>query len=70
MFLKIINSALFFALLCMSGASTFAHTATIENSGEHKYKAVRLTPEIYSNANSNLSDILIKDESGENVPFL
>ena len=60
---------LFFALLCTSGANAFAHTATIENDGEHKYKAVRLTPEIYNNANSNLSDILIKDESGENVPY-
>lgn len=46
-----------------------AHTAMIEISGENKYKAVRLIPEIYNAANSDLSDILTKDSQGENVPY-
>ena len=50
-------------------ANAFTHTAIIENGGENKYKAVRLTPEIYNAANSSLSDILITDEHGENVPY-
>jgi len=63
---KIISIAFILPLLY---ANAFAHTATIENAGENQYKSVRLTPEIYNFANSNLSDILIKDESGENVPY-
>ncbi len=49
--------------------SVFAHTASIQINGHNKYKAVRLTPEIYNNANSDLSDILIKDSKGETVPY-
>lgn len=49
--------------------SVFAHTATIENSGDSKYKSIRLTPEIYNNANSDLSDILVKNSLGEIVPY-
>lgn len=49
--------------------TAFAHTAVIEISGENQYKAVRLTPEIYNNANGNLSDLLIKDSKGETVPY-
>jgi len=45
------------------------HTATIEISGENRYKALRLTPEIYNAANSDLSDLLIKDGAGEIVPY-
>jgi len=45
------------------------HTAVLIISGENQYKAVRLTPIIYEKANSNLSDILIKNSEGENVPF-
>ena len=56
-------------LLTLFCANAFTNTATIEVGGENKYKAVRLTPEIYNAANSDLSDILIKDENGENVPY-
>ena len=55
---------------CAANASTsFAHTAAIETGGENQYKAVRLTPQIYNASNSDLSDLLIKDGNGENVPY-
>jgi len=60
-----ISSILFILLF----ATAFTHTATIENSGENRYKAIRLTPEVYNNANRNLSDLRITDASGEYVPF-
>ena len=55
--------------LIMLLTTAFANTATIENSGENRYKAIRLTPEIYNNANSDLSDLRIIDENGMYVPF-
>ena len=45
------------------------HSAVIETSGVNQYKAVRLTPDIYNAANSDLSDLLVKDGDGENVPY-
>ena len=47
----------------------FAHTTTIEIGGENRYKSVRLTPQIYNVSNSDLSDLLIKNSKGENVPY-
>jgi hypothetical protein len=47
----------------------FSHDAVINIEGENIYKAVRITPEIYNAAHRNLSDLLIKDENGENVPY-
>ncbi|WP_313577497.1 hypothetical protein [Lacrimispora sp.] len=65
--LKRIISTIFF--LCFFSTTAFAHTGEIQITGENKYKAIRLTPEIYNNSNSDLSDILIKDNNGENVPY-
>lgn len=62
-----ISLAVLFVLVLSTSA--FANTGTIENNGDNKYKSVRLTPEIYNNANADLSDILIKDKNGENVPY-
>lgn len=56
-------------IVCMLYTEVFAHTADISNSGENKYKLVRLTPQIYNLANSDLSDIRLKDEKGNNVPY-
>lgn len=56
-------------LLCFFSTTAFAHTGAVQISGENKYKAIRLTPEIYNNSNSDLSDILIKDSKGETVPY-
>ena len=52
-----------------SSNASYAHTASIEISGENPYKALRLTPQIYHASNSDLSDLLIKDSKGENVPY-
>jgi hypothetical protein len=49
--------------------TAFVNNATIENSGTNRYKAVRLTPEIYNNANSDLSDLRIIDSNVEFVPY-
>jgi hypothetical protein len=57
------------ALLSVCADAAFAHTAAIEVGGGNRYKAIRLTPPIYNAANSDLSDILIKNAAGENVPY-
>jgi hypothetical protein len=56
-------------LLITAAVNAFAHTATVENGGENRYKAIRLTPEIYNNANVTLSDLRITDGSHEEVPY-
>jgi len=43
--------------------------ASIILGGENRYKALRLTPQIYNIANSDLSDLRIIDGSGEYVPY-
>ena len=63
------NNVLPLVLLAFSAAFAFADSARISISGENRYKSVRLTPQIYNAANSNLSDLLIKDAGGENVPY-
>ncbi len=55
--------------LIMFNTTVFCHTGIIDNSGANKYKAIRLSPEIYNYANKDLSDILIKDDNGENVSY-
>jgi len=65
MFLRKI-SILSLIVICVTG---FTHMATMENRGENRYKSIRLTPEIYNNANSDLSDLRILDGYGEYVPF-
>jgi len=47
----------------------FSHDAVINIEGENIYKAVRIMPAVYNAAHRNLSDLLIKDENGENVPY-
>jgi hypothetical protein len=47
----------------------FSHNADIEIEGENVYKTVRLMPLVYNAAHRSLSDLLIRDNSGENVPF-
>ncbi|MDR2599782.1 MAG: hypothetical protein LBC73_05845 [Oscillospiraceae bacterium] len=66
MFRKIVS--ILFVLTLLS-TTAFANTAIIENSGDNRYKSIRLTPEIYNNANSDLSDLRILDANGEYIPF-
>lgn len=56
-------------LLSFFATTVLAHQAAIEISGENDYKAIRLTPPIYNAANSDLSDLWLKDSQGENVPY-
>jgi len=60
------KTVLFIFLMC---TTAFANTAEIQNSGENRYKAIRLSPEIYNNANSDLSDLRIENANGENIPY-
>ena len=45
------------------------HSAAIEPGGVNPYKAARLTPAVYNAANRDLSDLLIRDGNGDNVPY-
>ncbi|MDR0322182.1 MAG: hypothetical protein LBI28_11815 [Treponema sp.] len=47
----------------------FAHDADIEITGENRYKSLRLTVPVYNASHSRLIDLLIKDSSGEAVPY-
>ena len=71
MFRKAASILFVSVLLCTNvfAAGILVNTATIGNNGENRYKAVRLTPEIYNNANSNLFNLRIKDNAGEYVPY-
>ena len=60
------------AALCLCAVMPVsAHTAAIEMdaAGTSTYKTVRLTPEIYNHANSDLSDLRVLDGQGEAVPY-
>ena len=50
-------------------APMFAHDAYIEIEGENSYKSARLIPQVYNAAHRNLSDLLIRNENGEKVPY-
>jgi hypothetical protein len=50
-------------------ALDYSYNVVIENKGDHKYKAVRLTPEIYSRIRTNMADLIIYDKNGEVVPY-
>ncbi|MDR2712588.1 MAG: hypothetical protein LBB91_05680 [Clostridiales bacterium] len=67
---KIIISLL--CLLFVAGCSAPIETinsAEIAISGGNRYKALRLTPEIYNAADRDLADLLLKDSRGEVVPY-
>jgi hypothetical protein len=74
---KVLSAALAFLTLYAGASSSLpaappyaeSGEAVIENQGEHQYKSVKLTPEIYNRSASDLSDLRIKDANGENVPY-
>ena len=66
---KIVSVTFMLLLIGFSSVIALANTAEIEIDGENQYKSIRLTPQIYNKSNYDLSDILIKDDSGENVPY-
>jgi hypothetical protein len=65
-----IKKLLCFVIICFTlQLPVFAHEATIPGSGDHKYKAVMLTPEICAAANPSLSDLLITGSNGQALPY-
>lgn len=50
-------------------ALDFSHSARIQNSGNKKYKAVRLSPVIYNNINENMADLVLYNKNNEPVPY-
>ncbi|MCL1913001.1 MAG: hypothetical protein FWG10_03740 [Eubacteriaceae bacterium] len=66
---KTISKLAMLLALAIAATPAFAHTASIQMAGNSRYKALRLTPEIYNNANSDLSDLLVVDSSGQNAPY-
>ena len=72
---KLISISILLIVLLLGGyfsdvtAWAEEYCATIEITGGHRYKALRLEPYIYNLANTDLSDLRIKDSHGENVPF-
>jgi hypothetical protein len=56
-------------ILTLSAMSLFAHDADIVIKGENRYKSLRLTPQVYNASHNRLIDILIRDSSGEIVPY-
>ncbi|WP_312649340.1 hypothetical protein [Aminipila sp.] len=66
---KIVLFTLMLGMIIQSTVVANAGTATIENKGEHSYKSVRLLPTIYHSANTDLSDLRIKNDKGEEVPY-
>ena len=56
-------------VLALVFTTAFANRATIDDRGVNRYKSLRLTPEIYNHANSDLSDVRIVDAKGETVPY-
>lgn len=68
---RIIASVVIFLTLSSSCvyAVDFSYSASIENFGSKKYKAVKLTPEIYNNTTENLADLEIFDNNKEPIPY-
>jgi hypothetical protein len=58
-----------FVALAVSSAAVYANTAPIEITGDARYNAVQLTPEVYNAANPSLSDLHIVNSKGEAVPY-
>lgn len=58
-------------IFALSILTTLAHayTAVVENCGTSTYKSVRITPEIYNNANEDLSDLVLKDSQENRVSY-
>lgn len=61
--------SLVLALILALSPLALAHTAPIATNGMGGYAAVRLTPQVYNNANGDLSDLLIQDAKGAAVPY-
>jgi hypothetical protein len=50
-------------------ALDFSYSAGIESNGNKKYKAVKLTAEIYNNIRENMADLVLYDKDNEPIPY-
>lgn len=68
---RIITSIVILLTLSCIGvyAVDFSYSATIENNGDNKYKAVRLTPEIYNNIQENMADLELYSKDNDPIPY-
>ncbi len=68
---RIIASVAILLMLSFTGiyANDFSYSANIENSGNKKYKAVRLTSEIYNNIQGNMADLELYSKENEPIPY-
>lgn len=66
---KTFSALLCACLLLFAPVMALAHTATATDEGESRYKALRLTPEVYANASADLSDLRLTNATGEAVPY-
>lgn len=68
---RIISSIAIFIILSNISvyALDFSFSAGLENSGSKKYKAVKLTPEIYNNITENMADLELYDKDNEPIPY-
>ena len=68
---KLIASIFIFIALPGNSAYAFdyAYNTTIDNTGSYKYKAVRLTPEIYNKIRGDMADLELYDKNNEPVPY-
>ncbi len=62
-------SILFSSMYIYAVDVDFTYSAEIVNHGENRYKAVRLTPEIYNNISQNMADLMLYDSNNEPVPY-
>ena len=68
---KLIASIVIFIALPSNAAYAldYAYNTTIDNTGSYKYKAVRLTPEIYNKIRGDMADLELYDKDNESVPY-
>jgi len=68
---RVLASIVIFLTLSYTGvyAVDFSYSASIENNGDKKYKAVKLNPKIYNNILENMSDIMLFDKDNEPIPY-
>jgi len=68
---RIIASIVIFITLSSTSvyALDFSYNASIDNSGDKRYKAIKLTSEIYNNILGNMADIVLYDKNNEPIPY-
>lgn len=50
-------------------AIDYSYNTSIHNKGSYKYKAIRLTPEIYNKISGDMADLVLYDKDNELVPY-